>query len=47
MIGKQTALIQAPYEEERQAWEEHDNKALERPPFDILFRRLHSFLAWI
>ena len=38
MIGEQTAVREAPYEEERQAWEAHDNKVLERPPFEIRFR---------
>ena len=38
MIGEQTSVREAPFEEERQAWEAHDNKVLERPPFEIRFR---------
>ena len=38
MIGDQTSVREAPFEEERQAWEAHDNKVLERPPFEIRFR---------
>lgn len=38
MIGEQTCITEAPFEEERQAWEEYDNSVLERPPFEIRFR---------
>ena len=34
MIGEQTYVKEAPYEEERVAWDGYDNSVLERPPFE-------------
>ena len=34
MIGEQTYVREAPYEEERVAWDGYDNSVLERPPFE-------------
>ena len=31
MIGEQTYVREAPYEEERVAWDSYDNSVLERP----------------
>lgn len=38
MIGEQTCVKDAPFEDERQAWEAHDNSVLESPPFEIRFQ---------
>ena len=37
MIGEQTYVREAPYEEERLAWDAYDNSVLERPPFEIKY----------
>jgi len=37
MIGEQTHVREAPYEEERLAWDAHDNAVLERPPFEFKY----------
>ncbi len=37
MIGEQTYVREAPYEEERLAWETYDNSVLERSPFQLKY----------
>ena len=37
MIGEQTHVREAPYEEERLAWDAYDNAVLERPPFELKY----------
>ena len=37
MIGEYTYVEEAPYEEERLAWEAHDNSVLERPTFELKY----------
>lgn len=37
MIGEQTYVREAPFEEERMAWDAYDNSVLESPPFELKY----------